>query len=217
MSHSHHWYYSKEEERANTLTHFVGMLLAIVGLILLILRAANTGYINNIVGCSVYGVSLVILYTASFLYHYSEKIGFKRTFQFLDHLSIYFLIAGTYTPVALIALYGTISWIILGLLWGLAIFGFFYKLFFFDSGWISTFIYILMGWTALGFIVQVVEALPLGCLMLILLGGVIYTSGTLFYMLDEHIKYCHALWHVFVLGGTICHFFAIYIYLAGSM
>ncbi|TNF65240.1 MAG: hypothetical protein EP298_13385 [Gammaproteobacteria bacterium] len=216
MSHSHYdVIFSKSEERMNTLTHFVGVLFGVVALIFLVIKACGSGLAVNVVSCVIFAVSIIILYASSSLYHMLSDGKAKRFFRALDHLSIYLLIAGTYTPVALIMVKNPYSWIIFGILWGLVVLGFAYKLIFFHSGWLSTFIYIMMGWTALGFIVQVIEALPLGALMLILLGGVIYTSGTIFYMLDEQIKYAHALWHLFVLAGTVCHVLAVYLYIAG--
>ncbi|MCF6767023.1 hemolysin III family protein [Thiotrichales bacterium 19S11-10] len=212
---SHNLIFSRSEEWLNAVSHFLGIILGIVALVLLTIKSVNSGFVINVISCAIFSVSIIILYSSSTLYHVLKEGKIKQIFRTLDHLSIYLLIAGTYTPVALIMIKNPYGWIIFTVLWSLVGLGVLYKLFFFHAGWLSTFIYILMGWTALGFIVQVVEALPLGALMLILLGGVIYTSGTIFYMLDDQIKYCHALWHLFVLLGTFCHFLAIYFYMAG--
>ncbi|MDA0910361.1 MAG: hemolysin III family protein [Proteobacteria bacterium] len=207
--------YSKREEFLNTLTHFIGALFSIVVLIVMIVKAVITGHTINVVAVTIFGVSLISMYGASSIYHGVSKPKLKKILRKVDHLNIYFLIAGTYTPIALIALSGVYGWIIFALLWGAAIAGFVYKVLFFGDGWLSTALYVIMGWTAIGFIVQIVEALPGGCLMWIILGGVLYTSGVVFYMLDEKIEFCHFLWHLFVLAGSIAHFFAIYLYIAG--
>ncbi|WP_440616571.1 PAQR family membrane homeostasis protein TrhA [Cysteiniphilum sp. 6C5] len=207
--------YSRREEFLNTLTHFIGALFSIVALIVMLVKAASTGYTINVVAVMIYGVSLISMYGASSIYHGVSKPKLKRILRKVDHLNIYFLIAGTYTPIALIALSGVYGWIIFALLWGAAIAGFVYKVLFFGDGWLSTALYVIMGWTAIGFIVQIVEALPGACLMWIILGGVLYTSGVVFYMLDEKIEFCHFLWHLFVLAASIAHFFAIYLYIAG--
>ncbi|MBK2125090.1 hemolysin III family protein [Fangia hongkongensis] len=209
--------YSQNEERFNALTHFVGAILSVVALILLIVKAATFGSVINVVGVSIFGASLVSMYGASSCYHAAKTSKWKRRLRQADHLNIFFLIAGTYTPIALISLYGPYGWIIFSILWGVALVGLIYKLFYFGDGWLSTALYVIMGWVALGFIVQIVSALPAACLMWIVLGGILYTSGVVFYMLDESIQYCHVIWHLFVLAGSIAHFFAIYLYIAPAV
>ena len=206
--------YSRREEMLNTLTHFVGAILSVVALVLLMSKAMRYGTATNVVGVGVFGCALISMYGASSLYHGVKKPKLKRFLRKIDHLNIYFLIAGTYTPIALIALNGVYGWIIFSILWGAALLGLVYKLVFFGDGWLSTALYVLMGWTALGFIVQIIQALPVGCIMWIVLGGLMYTSGVIFYMLDEKIEFCHFLWHLFVLAGSVMHFFAIYLYIA---
>ena len=206
--------YSRREEMLNTLTHFVGAILSVVALVLLMSKAMRYGTATNVVGVGVFGCALISMYGASSLYHGVKKPKLKRFLRKIDHLNIYFLIAGTYTPIALIALNGVYGWIIFSILWGAALLGLVYKLVFFGDGWLSTALYVLMGWTALGFIVQIIQALPVGCIMWIVLGGLMYTSGVIFYMLDEKIEFCHFLWHLFVLAGSAMHFFAIYLYIA---
>ena len=207
--------YSRREEILNSLTHLVGALFSVVALILMTFKAADTGLTTNIIAVVVFGITLISLYGASSLYHGVSNPRWKKVLRKVDHLNIYFLIAGTYTPIALIALSGVYGWIIFAILWGAALSGLIYKTLFFGDGWISTVLYVVMGWVALGFIVQIVEALPGACIMWIVLGGVLYTSGVIFYMLDEKIEFCHFLWHIFVLAGSMAHFFAIYIYIAG--
>ncbi|WP_100551215.1 PAQR family membrane homeostasis protein TrhA [Caedibacter taeniospiralis] len=206
--------YSRREEWLNTLTHFVGAMFSIAALIMLIMKAVGTGLVTNVVAVTVFGVTLISMYGASSLYHGVSNLKAKKILRKIDHLNIYFLIAGTYTPIALIALSGVYGWIIFTLLWSAALAGLVYKILFFGDGWLSTTLYVIMGWVAIGFIVQIINALPGACLMWIVLGGVLYTSGVIFYMLDEKIEFCHFLWHLFVLAGSMAHFFAIYIYIA---
>ncbi|WP_395947191.1 hemolysin III family protein [Caedibacter taeniospiralis] len=206
--------YSQREELLNTLTHFVGAMFSIAALIMLIMKALGTGLVTNVVAVTVFGVTLISMYGASSLYHGVSNLKAKKILRKIDHLNIYFLIAGTYTPIALIALSGVYGWIIFTLLWSAALTGLVYKILFFGDGWLSTTLYVIMGWVAIGFIVQIINALPGACLMWIVLGGVLYTSGVIFYMLDEKIEFCHFLWHLFVLAGSMAHFFAIYIYIA---
>lgn len=207
--------YSKREEFLNTLTHFIGALFSIVALIIMVVKAIDTRHAINVVAVTIFGVSLISMYATSSIYHGVSNRQLKQMLRKVDHLNIYFLIAGTYTPIALIALSGVYGWIMFALLWSAAILGFIYKVLFFGDGWLSTALYVIMGWTAIGFIVQIVEALAVGCLMWIVLGGVLYSSGIVFYMLDEKIEFCHFLWHLFVLAGSLAHFFAIYFYIAG--
>lgn len=206
--------YSLSEERFNALTHALGALLSITALIVLIVKAVDYGSAINVVGVTIFGISLVLMYTASSFYHGVKSPKWKRRLRQIDHLNIFILIAGTYTPIALISLNGPYGWVIFSILWGVALVGLFYKLFFFGDGWLSSALYVIMGWVALGFVVQIVSALPSACLMWIVLGGILYTSGVIFYMVDEKIEYCHLIWHLFVLAGSIAHFFAIYLYIA---
>ena len=178
------------------------------------MKSATTGDETNIIACSIYGASLVLMYGASSFYHGCNSTSLKAKLRVVDHLNIYFLIAGTYTPISLIALHGKIGWIIFGIMWGLTVLGILYKVFFFASSWVSSFLYILMGWVAIIFIVQIIHAIPTTCFMFILLGGLFYTSGVVFYMLDEVQEFMHVIWHIFVLLGSLFHFLAIYFYIA---
>lgn len=204
--------YSVREERLNALSHFLGLIFSMVAMALMIHSALYYG-MWNVIAVSFFGVAMIMMYGASTCYHAVTNPKLKRIFRTLDHMNIYFLIAGTYTPIALIALHGTMGWIIFCVLWGVTVFGLIYKLFFFGDSWVSSALYIAMGWVALFFIGDIVAVLPSACLMWIILGGVFYTSGVVFYMMDEKIEYCHFVWHLFVLMGTFCHFMGIYLYI----
>jgi hemolysin III len=206
--------YSKREEFLNTCSHACGLILSILGLCLIVIKSATTGNETNVIACSIYGVSLVLMYGASSFYHGCKSKTLKAKLRVVDHLNIYLLIAGTYTPISLIALHGKIGWTIFGIMWTLTVLGVLYKTLFFTSSWVSSFLYILMGWVAMIFIVQIIHAIPTTCFMFILLGGVFYTSGVVFYMLDEVQEFMHFVWHIFVLLGSIFHFLAIYVYIA---
>lgn len=206
---------TKREELLNTITHLIGLLFSIIALILMVVKALEVGHTVNIIAVSVFGASLISMYVSSSLYHGVSNLNLKKFLRKVDHVNIYVLIAGTYTPITLIALSGVYGWLVCALLWGAVIAGFIYKVFFFGDGWLSIALYITMGWIAVGFIVQIFEALPVPCLMWIILGGSLYTCGVFFYMLDKDIEFCHFFWHLFVLGGSSTHFFAIYLYIAG--
>ena len=204
--------YSVREERLNALSHFIGLTFSVVAIILMVHKALDYG-MWNVIGVAFFGVSMVMMYGASTFYHAANHPKLKKIFRTFDHMNIYFLIAGTYTPIALIALHGTVGWIIFSVLWGVTIFGLIYKLFFFGDSWVSSALYLAMGWVALFFINVIVVVLPSACLMWIVLGGIFYTSGVVFYMMDESIEYCHFVWHLFVLMGTFCHFMGVYFYI----
>ena len=193
------------------------MLLSIAGLVLMVVKASTEASTINVVAVSIFGVALVLMYASSGFYHGVKSEKLKTRLQVMDHMNIYFLIAGTYTPIALIALNGALGWTIFGIMWGLTLLGLIYKFCFFGASWVSSLLYILMGWVAVLFMGQIIAALPSTCLMLIFLGGLFYTSGVVFYMLDEVIEYSHFIWHLFVLLGSACQFFAIYLYLAGQV
>ena len=208
-------FYTRREDCLNSASHFLGMGLSIIGLIMMVVKASFDGGTTNVVACTIFGVALIMMYTASGFYHGIRTPRIKQILRTVDHLNIYFLIAGTYTPVALIALNNIYGWLIFGIMWGLTLLGFIYKFFAFNASWFSTILYVLMGWTAIIFIEPIIQELPLPCLALIILGGLFYTCGVIFYMMDEVIEFSHFMWHVFVLLGSIAHFVAIYVYLAG--
>ncbi len=197
------------EELANTLTHGVGVLAALVGGAVLITLASMKGDPYRIVGAAVFTATLLLLYTASTLYHAARSPRVKFRLKVLDHASIYLLIAGTYTPFTLVGLGGAWGWSLFGVIWGLAVAGVIFKLFYAGRfPRVSTGIYVAMGWLvviAAGPLVQRLSPWVLGWL---LAGGIAYTSGTLFYH-NKRIPYAHAVWHGFVLAGSACHAVAV--------
>jgi hemolysin III len=206
--------YTLGEEIAHGITHGIGTGLSIAGLILLVVMAIRYGNIYHIVSFSVYGATLVMLYLASTLYHSFQHPTLKQVFRVIDHASIFLLIAGTYTPFLLVAIKGAWGWTLLFIVWGLAILGVSFKtLFIHRFQKLSVLAYILMGWLSVVAIKEFLANIPMGGLILIGIGGVVYTVGVLFYALKK-IRYNHAIWHVFVMGGSICHYFAVLFYLA---
>lgn len=188
------------------------MALSVAGLAVLVTLAALRGTVWHIVGCSVYGATLVVLYTASTFYHSLRSPRLKRFFRILDHASIYLLIAGTYTPFTLVNLRGGWGWMLFGLVWGLAALGILFKIFFVDRFPIaSTAVYLLMGWLAVIAIKPLLMLVPSGGLLWLLAGGLAYTAGIVFFAWGK-MPYNHAVWHVFVLAGSICHYFAVLFY-----
>jgi hemolysin III len=205
--------YSQTEEILHSITHGIGAVLALTGLVVLVTLAAQRGDVWRIVSFAVYGGSLTLLYLASTLYHSFQDEDLKRFFRHFDHLSIFLLIAGTYTPVTLVSLRGPWGWTIFGLIWGLALFGIFYELLFLGRyKWITVTIYLGMGWLAVVAIRPMLTALPRGLFGWILAGGVFYTIGVLFYV-RKGMKYHHVLWHLLVLVGSACHFLGFFFHL----
>ena len=200
-------------ERFNSISHLVGAALALIGMVLLVGYASEQGDPWKIVSFSIYGVSLFLLYSLSTLYH-SLRGRAKKIFQKLDHVAIYLLIAGTYTPFTLVTLRGTWGWTLFLIIWGLAILGIFIDSRHKDgSRAIQMVIYLLMGWLVLIAMEPLVQALPTGALVLLVLGGVFYTSGIVFYVTDGRVKHAHGIWHLFVLAGSISHYLAILFYI----
>jgi len=204
--------YSAGEELANSITHGVGAVLSIVALVLMVVLAVTQSSVIAVVSASIYGASLVLLFLASTLYHSFQKPGLKSILKTLDHCAIYILIAGTYTPFMLISLQGAWGYSMTAIIWSLAVFGIFFKVFYrhrFPK--LSLFTYIAMGWLIIVASTEMMAKVPLSGLVLLAAGGLVYTLGTIFYVW-ERCPYNHAVWHVFVLAGAGCHFFAIYIY-----
>lgn len=201
-------------ERLNTITHLMGAACALAGLVVLVVQASLQGDPWKIVSFSVYGVSLVTLYVFSTLYHgVSGKA--KTIFQKFDHAAIYLLIAGTYTPFALVTLRGAWGWSLFGVIWGLAVMGIAQDILFTRGRRIlSVAIYLLMGWLALIVIRPLAEALPGKGLVWLVAGGLSYTVGVAFYALDKRLSYSHEIFHVFVLAGSICHYLTIFLFVA---
>lgn len=201
--------YSKAEELVHALTHGIGAVLSIAGLVILVILSALYGDAWHVVSCAIYGATMITLYTASTLYHAVTSSKWKVRMRIFDHASIYLLIAGTYTPFMLVNLRGPWGWSIFGVIWGLAIVGLVFKLFFTGRfGIVSTVVYILMGWIALIAIKPMMDLIPSGGLTLIFTGGALYTGGVIFYAMKK-LRFHHAIWHLFVLGGSACHFLAV--------
>jgi hemolysin III len=200
------------EELANGITHGIGLALSVVGLAILVILSILNGSAWHIAGCTTFGVTLVLLYTASTLYHSLRTPHLKRVLKILDHAAIYLLIAGTYTPFTLVNLRGFWGWTLFGLVWSLSIFGILWKLFHVDRFQIvSTLIYIVMGWIVVIAVKPLLAAVPLSGILWLLAGGLFYTVGVLFFAW-KRIPYNHAIWHVFVMAGSICHYFAVLFY-----
>jgi hemolysin III len=202
---------TRDEEIANSITHGVGAALGVVGLVVLVTLAASRGAGLLVLACTVYGLSLVLLYVCSTIYHALENGRAKRLFRILDHASIYLLIAGTYTPFTLVTLKGIWGWSLLVVVWTFALAGIVFKCFFtgkFEA--LSTALYIVMGWNAVIAIQPLVRALPWSGFLWVLAGGLLYTLGVAFFA--SRRKYAHTIWHLFVLAGSACHFLAVYRY-----
>jgi hemolysin III len=197
------------DEYANALTHGLGLLLALAAVPVLIMLAVTHGTAWHVVGVSVYGASLIVLYTASTIYHLAQHPPAKRILRIIDHSAIYLLIAGTYTPFTLVNLRGAWGWTLLGLVWTIALIGVAWKLVHVERYVVvSTIIYIAMGWLAVIAIRPVSRAIPAAGIGWILAGGLFYTLGVVFFGLSR-IRFSHAVWHLFVLAGSICHFVAV--------
>lgn len=198
------------EEVWNTLLHFLGLLLVLGALPVLITLAAVHGSVLEVVTFSVYGATLAALYLVSTLYHHTKPGPLKRALRRADHITIYYLIAGTYTPFCLVALGGIMGWTLFGLLWALALLGTVFKLMVahrFEL--LSTLLYIAKGWAGLVVIVPLYHALPLPSFVLVLVGGACYTLGVAFYTW-EGLRYNHAIWHFFCLAGSVTQFIAVF-------
>lgn len=196
------------EELANALTHGVGLVLSVAGFAVLLVLAVLRGTAWHVVACSIYGVTLVCLYAASTFYHAVVSSRLKRLLRILDHSAIYLLIAGTYTPFLLIDLRGAWGWSLFGVIWGLAFAGILFKFWFVDRFHsLSTAVYVAMGWLVLVAAKPVIEHVPAGVLLLLLTGGLLYSVGVVFYLWSR--PYSHVVWHLFVLGGSVCHYFAV--------
>ena len=201
---------SRQSELANTITHAVGVALALAGLAALVTIASLHRSPRQVVAHSIYGVTLVLLYAASTAYHGIRLPRARRLLRTLDHAAIYLLIAGTYTPFSLICLRGAWGWSLFGVIWALAATGIVFKIFFIGRfSRISTLVYLGMGWLALIAARQLFANLPAMGLVLLFAGGLCYTVGVLFFALDRRLRFNHAIWHLFVLAGSVCHFFAV--------
>ena len=201
-------------ERFNSISHLLGVLLACIGVTLLLMVAIEKSDVMKIIGFSVYGLMLVLLYSVSTIYH-STTGKLKDLFRQLDYVSIYLMIAGSYTPITLITLKGTLGWTMFGIIWGLAVVGIVQEILLGKkTRKFSIFIYLLMGWLVLIAIKPLVNSIPTGGLWWLVAGGLSYTFGVGFFLLDEKYKHFHGIWHLFVLAGSICQFISLYVYVA---
>ena len=204
--------YSFREELAHGISHGIGAGLAIVGMVFLLIAAIRYGDSRHIISAMVYGSSLILLYLASTLYHLISHPGIKRIFQKIDHSMIYILIAGTYTPLTLVTLRGGWGWTLFGLVWTMALFGLVLEVVLPRRiGWLSIILYLGMGWLIVLAIKPLLVSLATGGLILLVVGGLFYSLGVIFYAWEK-LTYNHAVWHLFVLAGSVMHFFAILVY-----
>ncbi|MBY0206167.1 MULTISPECIES: PAQR family membrane homeostasis protein TrhA [Paenibacillus] len=205
--------YSRREEVANAVTHGIGAALSVAALVLLIVFSSMKGTAWHVVSFTIYGITMLMLYTNSTLVHALKEGKAKDLFEFFDHSSIYLFIAGTYTPFLFVAVRGTLGWTLFGVIWGIALAGVIFKAFFTKKFlFMSTVFYIAMGWLIVIAWQPLVSAIPTGGIVLLVAGGLMYTLGTLFYVW-RGFPFHHAIWHLFVLAGSILHFFAVLIYL----
>lgn len=201
--------YTKKEEIFNAVTHGVGACLAIAALVILVVLAALKGTAIHVVTFSIFGIMLVILYLVSTLYHSLTHDKVKKLFRKFDHISIFLLIAGTYTPFCLATLKGSMGWTILGIVWGCTLLGILMKVFYAGKKEVlSTLLYIIMGWLVIIAIKPLYMLMSVHGFVFLVSGGVFYTLGTYFYVQDK-IRYNHGIWHLFVLAGSTFHFFSV--------
>ena len=204
---------SLSERLFNTITHGIGSVLSIVALVLMVVYASYNSDAWSIVGVSIFGSTLILLYMSSTLYHAFSNGRVKQIFKTLDQSFIYLLIAGTYTPVLLITLRNTLGWTVFVLVWAMAIGGITHRIFFFDKlKKLSLISYIVMGWLSLIVFKSLLNAAPAELVVWLLIGGAFYTGGLIFYSWEK-LPFNHAIWHLFVLGGSFSHFMGIYLYL----
>ena len=205
-------FYSVGEEIVNSVTHGVGSLLAIAACVILIVTAAMKGGAMRVVSASVYGATLIMMFTMSTLYHALTNDRAKRVFRVFDHTSIFLLIAGTYTPVALVTLRGKIGCTVFGIVWGISLIGIVLNAIDIERfKKVSVLSYIIMGWCSLLTFYQLLKTITKGGIIFLIVGGALYTVGVIFYKMKK-VRYMHSIWHLFVLGGAIMHYFCIQLY-----
>lgn len=205
-------YYPPLEEKFNIISHGFGFALSIPGLFLLISKAIQFGELTHLVSFSIFGASMILLYAASTFYHSAKSEKWRYRLNILDHASIYVLIAGTYTPFALVTLDGILGWSIFGLVWAMALTGVVLKLFYtgrYNS--LSTIMYVVMGWIIVFAVKPLLDNLDPAGFLWLLAGGISYTIGAVIFSFEK-IKFNHAIFHIFVLFGSFCHFLSIYYY-----
>ena len=210
-------FYTPLEEKINIISHAIGLVLSIVALVLMVIRASQYGQALHIVSVSIFGVSLIALYAASTFYHSAKDSKVRTRLRIFDHATIYVLIAGTYTPLTLITLNGTTGWMVFGVSWAMALTGITLKVFFTGRfNILSTLMYVFMGWIIVFAITPLINSLSTEGLFWLFAGGVAYTTGAIIYSIKK-IKFNHAIFHLFVLLGSFCHFVSVYFYvLPGS-
>jgi len=209
-------FYSPLEERTNIISHAVGLVLSIVALVLMVVRASEYGNAWHIVSVSIFGASLISLYAASAFYHSAKDLKTRSRLRIIDHATIYVLIAGTYTPFTLVTLNGTVGWMIFAISWTMAFSGVILKLFFTGKyNVLSTLMYVFMGWIIIFAIKPLINSLSSEGLFWLVAGGVAYTTGAVIYSIKK-IKFNHAIFHMFVLLGSLCHFISVYFYVLPS-
>lgn len=207
--HSHD---TREEERMNSLTHAIGAVLSLAGLVAMLIKTVPSGNPRSVIGALVFGLTMIIMYTSSSVYHIIQPSNLKRALRVMDHVNIYLLIAGTYTPICL-GLNNASGHILLLLVWTVAVLGIIFKLVFWGRVKpLHTIIYILMGWLVVFFYKDLKMSIPKGFLPWILSGGIAYTVGTIFYGMKK-LPHYHAIWHCFVIAGSVCLYFGIYLYI----
>lgn len=205
-------YYPPFEEKLNVITHGFGFGLSILGLILLVLRGSELGDSKALISFCIFGASMILLYAASTFYHSARNPAIRYKLNILDHASIYILIAGSYTPFALVTLQGVVGWSIFGVVWAMALVGVILKLFYTGRyNILSTIMYVVMGWIIVFAVKPLFHNLDLEGLLWLFAGGISYTIGAVIFTLDR-IKFNHAIFHLFVLFGSFCHFLSIYYY-----
>ena len=199
------------EEIANSVSHGVGSIFAIAGTAVAVVWAVIFGNVYSVVSAAIYGATLIILYTMSTLYHAFTNKTVKKIFRIFDHCSIFLLIAGTYTPYTLVAMNGAVGWTIFGIIWGLAILGIVINAISIERFKIFSMIcYLAMGWLIIMYFKPLMQAIGFSATLLLLIGGLLYTVGVIFYGIKA--KYMHGVWHLFVLGGSVLHYLSILIY-----
>ena len=201
--------FSLGEEIFHSITHGIGSGLSIAGLVILVVLAVINGDIYQIIGFSIFGASLVLLYLSSTLYHGIQQPRAKKIFKIFDHSAIYLLIAGSYTPFLLVGIRGTTGWTLLVVV----LIGITMKVLFIDRFQVlSVFMYLAMGWLCVFAFREMMSSIPIGGIIWLAAGGILYTGGVIFYAMQK-IPYMHAVWHFFVLGGSLCHYFAVLFFL----
>jgi len=218
VRHEIRWNQSVGEEVANSVSHGIGLLAGAIGTPVLLFAAWERGSVAFGVGAAIFAATILLLYLGSTLYHAWPRSAFKSALQVLDHSAIFLLIAGTYTPFTLGPLHGPRGWIILGLIWALAICGVILKT---RKGALhrprlALSLYLGMGWLILVAIRPLASAVPMSTIVWLVAGGVAYTGGVIFF-LREHIRYNHFIWHLFVLSGTLCHYLAVFTYATATV